>query len=107
MRRYAGPVAFLLAVTVAVLLIRNGLERGSTGSSLSTPVTTLMTSVAAPTTTVTTTKAKPRRRYWIVKAGDTFQVISAKTGVPVTTIEQLNPTVKSTSLFIGEKLRIA
>ena len=105
MGRYAGPVAFLLAVTVAVLLIRNGLERGGSTPSVTQP-TTLMTSEATPTTTAarSTTKAK---RYWTVRAGDTFQVISAKTGVPVTTIEQLNPTVKSTSLFIGEKLRIA
>lgn len=106
MRRYAGPVAFLLAVTVAVLLIRNGIERGG-NQPAATHSTTLMTTTAAPTTTATTTRAKPTRRYWTVKAGDTFQVISAKTGVPVTTIEQLNPTVKSTSLFIGEKLRIA
>jgi LysM repeat protein len=41
-----------------------------------------------------------------VRAGDTFAVISAQTGVPMATIQQLNPTVKSTSLFIGEKLRI-
>jgi LysM repeat protein len=41
-----------------------------------------------------------------VQAGDTFGVISSKTGVPVATIEQLNPTVKSTSLFIGEKVRL-
>ena len=106
MRRYAGPVAFLLAVTVAVLLIRNGIERGGNSPAV-TQQTTLMTTQAAPTTTATTSKAKPKRRYWTVKAGDTFQVISAKTGVPVATIEQLNPTVKSTSLFIGEKLRIA
>ena len=105
MRRYAGPVAFLLAVTVAVLLIRNGLERGG-GTPAVTQPTTLMTSEAAPTTTAATTKTKAKR-YWTVRAGDTFQVISAKTGVPVTTIEQLNPTVKSTSLFIGQKLRIS
>jgi LysM repeat protein len=41
-----------------------------------------------------------------VQAGDTFAVISAKTGVPVATIERLNPNVKSTSLFIGERLRL-
>jgi LysM repeat protein len=41
-----------------------------------------------------------------VQAGDTFGVISTKSGVPVATIEQLNPRVKSTSLFIGERLRL-
>lgn len=106
MRRYAGPAAFLLAVTVAVLLIRSGLEHGGSATPTVTQPTTLMTSERVPTTTVTTTRKKPKPRYWTVSAGDTFQVISAKTGVPVATIEQLNPTVKSTSLFIGQKLRI-
>lgn len=105
-RRYVAPAAFLLAVTVAVLLIRSGLEHGGGGAGGSTVATT--TAPASPTTTTTSvTHAKrARRRYWTVRAGDTFAVISAQTGVPVTTIERLNPTVKSTSLFIGEKLRI-
>ena len=105
-RRYAGPVAFLLVVTVAVLLIRNGLDRGG-GAHTQTTSTTVMTPVSgAPTTTSTAVAPKPAKRYWTVQAGDTFGVISSKTGVPVATIEQLNPTVKSTSLFIGERLRI-
>jgi LysM repeat protein len=33
-------------------------------------------------------------------------VISAQTGVPVSTLERLNPDVSSTSLFIGQKIRI-
>jgi hypothetical protein len=33
-------------------------------------------------------------------------VISTKAGVPVTTIERLNPQVHSTSLFIGERIRL-
>jgi len=108
-RRYAGPVALLALVTIAVLLVRAGLEHG--GSKATPPATTVMTPVSGPPTTTvatTTTTAAPKakRRYWTVQAGDTFGVISTKTGVPVATIEQLNPTVKSTSLFIGEKLRI-
>jgi LysM repeat protein len=41
-----------------------------------------------------------------VRAGDTFGVISSQTGVPVATLQQLNPKVSSTSLFIGERIRI-
>jgi LysM repeat protein len=41
-----------------------------------------------------------------VRAGDTFGVISTKTGISVARIERLNPKVTSTSLFIGEKVRI-
>ncbi|HZQ81237.1 MAG TPA: LysM domain-containing protein [Gaiellaceae bacterium] len=106
-RRYIAPVAFLLAVTIAVVLIRSGMESGG-GSSASPPPRTSRPPTLASVST-TTTASKPHttaKRYWTVKAGDTFGVISSETGVPAATIEQLNPTVKSTSLFIGEKIRI-
>lgn len=108
-RRYVAPAAFLLAVTIAVVLIRSGMDSGKgTASSPATP-TAPHVKVAVTTTTTTKKKSKPHTsaaQYWTVQAGDTFGVISSKTGVPVATIEQLNPTVKSTSLFIGEKIRI-
>lgn len=98
-RRYAAPAAFLLAVTVAVALVRSGLEHSS-----SKPSATTTTRRIAPSPQVTTTRTK--RVYWTVRAGDTFGVISTKTGVPVTRIQRLNPKVTSTSLFIGEKVRL-
>ncbi len=98
-RRYAAPAAFLLAVTVAVVLVRSGLEHGS-----SSPRTTTTTRRIPPSPQVSTTANK--REYWRVRAGDTFGVISTKTGVSVARIQRLNPKVTSTSLFIGEKVRI-
>jgi LysM repeat protein len=98
-RRYAAPAAFLLAVTVAVVLVRSGLEHGS-----SSPGTTTTRSVIPPSPQVSTTANK--RQYWTVRAGDTFGVISTRTGVSVKRIQRLNPKVTSTSLFIGEKVRI-
>ena len=110
-RRYVAPAVFLLAATIAVLLIRSGLRAGTPGQATTVAVpTTPSKSVATTTTTrrrqTTTTTTGPGPRFWTVQAGDTFGVISTKTGVPVATIEQLNPNVKSTSLFIGEKLRL-
>lgn len=98
-RRYAAPAAFLLAVTVAVALVRSGLEHGSTK-----PSATTTTQRIPPSPQVSTTANN--RVYWRVRAGDTFGVISARTGVPVARIQRLNPKVTSTSLFIGEKVRI-
>jgi LysM repeat protein len=98
-RRYAAPAAFLLAVTVAVVLVRSGLEHTTSAS----PPTTTTRSIP-PSPQVSTTANK--RQYWTVRAGDTFGVISTKTGVPVARIERLNPKVTSTSLFIGEKVRL-
>jgi LysM repeat protein len=108
-RRYVAPAAFLLAATIAILLIRSGLKAGTpaaTTAAVSIPAQPQKT-VSTSTTTVggrTTTTSGPR--FWTVQAGDTFGVISTKTGVPVATIQQLNPNVKSTSLFIGQKLRL-
>jgi LysM repeat protein len=106
-RRYLAPAAFLLVATVAVLLVHSGLESGH-GSRVPTPAGPVASRTPTRGAAATTTAAEHHaaKRYWTVQAGDTFGVISSKTGVPVTTIEQLNPTVKSTSLFIGEKLRI-
>lgn len=98
-RRYAAPAAFLLAVTVAVALVRSGLEHGSTKPSITSTARRI-----PPSPQVSTTASK--REYWTVRAGDTFGVISSKTGVSVARIERLNPKVTSTSLFIGEKVRL-
>lgn len=108
-RRYLAPAAFLLAATIAVVLIRAGLESGGGPSSpAGTPtlVSTRSTTTRTAATTVRKHKRTAAKRFWTVQAGDTFAVVASKTGVPVATIERLNPTVKSTSLFIGEKLRI-
>jgi LysM repeat protein len=98
-RRYAAPAAFLLAVTVAVALVRSGLEHDTSRAS-----TTTTTRIIPPSPQVSTTANK--REYWTVRAGDTFGVISTKTGVSVARIQRLNPKVTSTSLFIGERVRI-
>lgn len=108
-RRYVAPAAFLLAATIAVLLIRSGLQAGSskpatTTAVVTTPHKTVSTTTSASSGRTTTSSSTPR--FWTVRAGDTFGVISAKSGVPVATIQQLNPNVKSTSLFIGQKLRL-
>jgi len=105
-RRYVAPAAFLLAATIAVLLIRAGLQSGSSAPAVDTAPITVHKTVSVPPPTTSKTKTKTAKQFWTVQAGDTFGVISSKTGVPVATIEQLNPNVKSTSLFIGEKIRL-
>lgn len=100
---YAAPALFLLAVTIAVLLIRSGLE---SGSSRQEP-----TATAPPATTrgPTTTRRTPKpsgARYYTVQSGDTFGAISVKTGVSIARLEQLNPGVSSNGLQVGQKLRV-
>ena len=104
LRRYAAPAAFLLAVTIAVVLVRAGLESGGPAAKTTkTRTSPFATLPAATKRHIVTTKGK---KYWKVRAGDTFGVIARTTGVSVKTLERLNPKVKSTSLFIGERVRI-
>jgi LysM repeat protein len=112
-RRYAAPAAFLLAVTLAVLLIRSGLESGTATTTrdaqpttTSKVATTTATTKTTTRTTRTTTTTASGKQYWTVRPGDTFSVISSQSGVSVAKLARLNPNVSSTSLFIGEKIRI-
>ena len=105
--RYAAPVAFLAAATLAVLLVRSALQH-------KVPAPPARATVAASTTTAaatTTAKAKPAStgpaaRYHVVQAGETFGTIAAAEGTTVASIEQLNPGVASTSLHVGQKIRV-
>jgi LysM repeat protein len=107
--RYAAPVLFLVAVTIAVLLIRSGLGGGASSQTTTRngPVTHPSTAKTPPPGTTrqgaTTTTAG---QFYTVAAGDTFGSISAKTGVPIAQIEQLNPGVSTNSLQVGQKLRV-
>ena len=97
--RVFAPLA-LVACAVAILVIVNR-NSDSGGSNSSTTATT--------TSTTTTTKqgsTKPKRRY-VVKPGDVLSQISIKTGVPLDTLQRLNPTVDAQSLRVGQKLKLA
>jgi LysM repeat protein len=99
----AAPFLFLAAVTLAVLLIRAGLESGS-----STPkATTAVQTRTAPAHTTTAKRvSKPASRFYTVQSGDSFSSISVKTGVSVANLERLNPGVSSNALHVGQKLRV-
>jgi LysM repeat protein len=107
--RYAAPVLFLVAVTIAVLLIRSGLGGGASSQTTtrSGPVTHPSTAKTPPpgTTRQGTTTTTAGQFYTVVK-GDSFGSISPKTGVSVAQIEQLNPGVSTNSLQVGQKLRV-
>jgi LysM repeat protein len=105
--RYAAPTAFLLAVTIAVLLIRAGLHGGAGGTRTQTgPVTHPATTPTPPPGTTRKATTTLRGRFYTVASGDTFGSISAKTGVPIAEIERLNPGVSSNALRVGQKLRV-
>jgi LysM repeat protein len=99
-KRFAAPAAFLLAVTVAVLLVRDGLR-----SSDASDTTTVRTqTVGKP---VTTTTVPPRqRRYYRLKAGETLSDVAIKFQTSVEQLLALNPGIRPTNLVVGERIRV-
>jgi len=104
---YLAPAAFLLAVTIAVLLIRAGLNGGgSTTTTERGPVTHASTSPTPPPGTTRAATTTLAGAFYTVGSGDTFGSISAKTGVPIAELERLNPGVSSNALQVGQRLRV-
>jgi N-acetylmuramoyl-L-alanine amidase len=97
--RLFAPLA-LVACAVAVLVIVN--SGGSSGGS----ATSERTTTGSSTTTTTTQATKHHKRTYIVKNGDVLSQIAIKTGVPLATIQQLNPTVDAQSLHAGQKIKL-
>lgn len=106
--RYAAPAAFLLAVTIAALLIRTGFESGSSGSAA--PTTSIATTTRAETTTTTTastsTTTTTAKQYYTIQSGDTYDTVAAKYGKTADDLLALNPGVDPHALRIGQKIRV-
>ena len=113
--RYGAPAAFLVAATVAVLLIKAGLGASSADEATPTvPVlSTAATTTATPTTKVTVTTPSATTsatttagEYYTVESGDTLGSIAGKYSTSVEELLQLNPGVDPTALHIGQKIRV-
>lgn len=104
--RFVAPALFLLAVTVLVLLIKSGVSGGN-----DTPKTEAVSTAAATTSGTRTTPErippqKPKKRYYVIAAGDTFGTVAAKFGTTVEALQALNPGISSNSLSVGQRIRV-
>jgi LysM repeat protein len=116
--RYGAPAAFLAAVTIAVILIKSGLnsDAGSTTTVRLSPTTTRAATISTTTklvlttpqaTTATTTETTtPGAEYYAVQSGDTLGSIAQKYSTTVDELMTLNPGIDPITLRIGQKLRV-
>ena len=98
-KRYAAPVAFLAAVTIAVLLVRSGLRADSAPG----PTTSV---VATTNTTPTVVKRRQRPKYYRLRAGETLSDVALRFHTTVENLLTLNPKVKPNQLTVGQRIRI-
>ncbi len=100
-KRFAAPAAFLLAVTVAVLLVRDGLR-----TSAASDTTSLRTETVTHPAVTTTAVAPKRRRYYRLKTGETLSDVAIKFRTSVEQLLALNPGIQPTNLTVGERIRV-
>ena len=98
-KRYAAPVAFLAAVTIAVLLVRSGLRTDSTPP----PATTV---VATTNTTPTVVKRRQRPKYYRLRSGETLSDVALRFDTTVENLLALNPKIKPNQLTVGQRIRV-
>ena len=86
--RVAAPVAFLLAVTIVVLLVRAGLRENQPSAG---------GAVVAVTT---------GGQIYVVRKGDTLEAIATRFGTTSSELERLNPGIDPVELRVGLRLRV-
>ena len=86
--RVAAPVLFLLAVTIAVLLVRSGLSENDAPDGPPRAVQPV-----GPQTVV-------------VRTGDTLEAIAVRTGTTVAVLTRLNPGLDPELLRVGQRVRV-
>jgi LysM repeat protein len=96
--RLLAPIA-IIAVAVSVYLVVHG-----TVDNHHTVTTTRNGATAAKSHHRRKHSAKPK--YYVVRPGDTLSGIATRTGVALTTLEQLNPNISPNALQTGERLRL-
>lgn len=95
--RILAPLALIIfAIACLMVITSNGGETPQKAATEATP-----TAPAKPAA-----GDGPKRSTYRVKAGDSFGVIAERTGVPVETLEELNPRIDSRSLQPGQKLKL-
>ena len=100
--RLAAPAAFLAGITVAVLLVRAGLNDGQTTTAAQTSVAT----TAPATTARTQTATQPTPVFVEVESGGTLDQIALDNDTTVEQLIQLNPGLDPTALQVGQRIRV-
>ncbi len=54
----------------------------------------------------TVTRDSSNRRFYVVRSGDSLAIIAERTGVPLETLRELNPSLDPQALVTGQRVRL-
>lgn len=100
--RILAPVALAICAVAVLIVIGGSIGGGDDSSGGGTPAAETSTQSSGATTT--TGKRQPAT--YTVKSGDTLGGIAETTGVPVETLQELNPELDPQALIAGQKIQL-
>jgi LysM repeat protein len=104
--RFGAPVAFLAAVTIAVLLVKSALN-GNASQPTTVAVTARPTHAATRThRTGSTATSTSVARYYTVQPGDTLGSVAVRENTTVAELLRLNPGIDPHALHTGQRIRV-
>ena len=108
MRMLAPAALAVFGIVFLLVIVTSGgdSEPASSGTKSAEKTKDLGAPKKAKTTTQTTPTTPTTQATYVVKVGDTLGSISAKTGVPVATLQELNPQLDPQALVSGQKIRL-
>jgi LysM repeat protein len=98
--RYLAPLALAAAATATYVIVHSAVTH--THTTARAPVVAPRQPVSRSGRRAVSRKAK----FYVVQPNDTLTKIAIKTGVSVTTLESLNPTVNPDALHPAQRLRL-
>ncbi len=104
--RYVAPAAFLAAATIAVLLVRSGLENGDVTPPAATTAVATAPATTQPGTTGGTTTNAAGAEFYVIQAGDALAVFADEHDTTVEQLLVLNPDVDPVALTVGQRIRV-
>jgi LysM repeat protein len=104
--RFAAPAAFLLAATIAILIVRSALSNDDAGTPQGETVRTIPSAEPQPAATPPRTNAPAGAEYYEIESGDTLEVVADRFDTTVERLLVLNPDLDPVALRIGERIRV-
>jgi LysM repeat protein len=104
--RFLAPIALVAFAFALYTIVNDARDASDGGSSSGTPAQTTPAHSSAKKKAAAKKSAKRRRRTYVVKSGDTPSGIAAKTGVSLTTLQELNPNLDPQALTVGARLKL-
>jgi LysM repeat protein len=107
--RFGAPAAFLVAATIAILLVRSATSHGeaSTPPRANVPHTTSTVAEPPPPPTTTPGTTVPAdAEFYEIEAGDTLDLVADRFDTTVERLLVLNPDVDPVALRIGQRIRV-